>query len=325
MATAEACHETDRVWRGSVFGLTIEALEPMKNVPGATGRASRRSTWRRLGNRETRPWAAPAETLVDLRRPSGAAFMSVERDAAGSFRIAAPGFGEHFVAADGATIETRVPEVAEDQWQRLFFAQVVPVAAAAQGLDLLHASAIELEGRAVAFTGASGIGKTSLTAQLVARGHGFVTDDVLAVETDGATLLAHPGPGLVHVDPRELGPTAGTHFDVIGPSADEPSKLAVRVTPVPESLALAGVVFVRRGGQSGEPTLGVDERGGPRALLGSAFLGYMDGGGRLSAHLDVCGRLAAAGALFELVVPHGLTAAETADFLDDRLPRVLPW
>jgi hypothetical protein len=251
--------------------------------------------------------------------------MSVERDVAGSFRVAAPGFGEHFVASDGATIESRLPELAGDQWQRLFFAQVVPLAAAAHGLDLLHASAVEMEGRAVAFTGASGIGKTSLTAQLVARGFGFVTDDVLAVETGGPTLVAYSGPALLHLDPAELDPCSADRFHVIGRSPDDPVKLHVRARPITNSLPLAGVVFVRRGGEAGEPALGPDQHGGAKAVLGAAFLGYMDGARRLSAHLDVCGRLAAAGALLELVVPQGVTAAETADFLRDRLPRVLPW
>jgi hypothetical protein len=323
MATAETHQRDERAWSGSAFGLTIEAEEPIESVPGALGRAVRRTTWRRLGDREPRPWAS-AETLVDLRHPDGAAFMSVERDAAGSFRVTAPGFGEHFVASDGAAIESRLSDLAQDRWQRLFFAQVVPLAAVAQGLDLLHASAIELGGRAVAFTGAPGSGKTSLAAQLVARGHGFVTDDVLAVETDGATLAAYPGPALLHLDPRELDPRVGDRLHALGPSADDPVKLRVRTTPVARSLPLAAVVFVRRDGRAREPRLG-PERRGARAVLGAAFLGYMDGGRRLSAHLDVCGRLAAAGGLFELVVPPGSTAAETAGFLNKRLPGMLPW
>src|SRR5262245_1387339 len=322
MATAESCRGTDRAWRGSVFGLTIESAEPIENVPPAVGSTARRTTWRGLGYGEPRPWAR-AETLVDLRRPGGAAFMSVESDAAGSFRVAAPGFGEHFVASDGATIESHLPDVAGDQWQRLFFAQVVPLAAAAHGLDLLHASAVEIGGRAAAFTGASGSGKTSLTAQLVARGLGFVTDDVLAVETGGPTLVAYSGPALLHLDPAELDPCGADRFHVIGPSPDDPVKFRVRARPVARSLPLAGLVFVRRGGRAGGPALEPDRHGGARAVLGAAFLGYMDGARRLSAHLDVCARLAAAGSLFELVVPHGLTAAETADFLRRELPRVL--
>jgi hypothetical protein len=323
MATAEGHQQDERAWRGSAFGLTIEAAEPIESLPGAFGRAVRRTTWRRLDDGQPRPWAA-AETLLDRRHPDGAAFMSVERDAAGSFRVAAPGFGEHFVASDGTAIESRLSEVGQDRWQRLFFAQVVPLAAAAHGLDLLHASGVELGGRAVAFTGAPGTGKTSLAAQLVARGHGFVTDDVLAVETDGAMLTAHPGPALLHLDPRELDPRVGDRLHALGPSADDPLKLRVRATPVARPLPLAGVVFVRRDGRASEPRLEQAEAGA-RAVLGAAFLGYMDGGRRLSAHLDVCGRLAADGALFELVVPPASSAADTAAFLHHRLPGVLPW
>ena len=109
MATADLGRATEQLpWRGSVFGLTIEATEPIRNVPRAVGPLAKSVTWRRLGHDDARPWAT-AETLVDLHRPGGAAFMSVERGTAGSFRVAAPGFGEHFVAAAGYFLVARVP------------------------------------------------------------------------------------------------------------------------------------------------------------------------------------------------------------------------
>ncbi|HEX2132758.1 MAG TPA: hypothetical protein VHH15_14495 [Actinophytocola sp.] len=54
---------------------------------------------------------------------------------------------------------------------------------------VLHASAVEVDGRAVAFVGASGMGKSTLSAALCALGCTLVSDDLLRV-TDG---LVHPG------------------------------------------------------------------------------------------------------------------------------------
>lgn len=59
---------------------------------------------------------------------------------------------------------------------------------------VLHASAVVVDGRAVAFCGASGMGKSTMAALGVAAGYGLLTDDVLRVDLDGAEPpLAWPG------------------------------------------------------------------------------------------------------------------------------------
>lgn len=54
-----------------------------------------------------------------------------------------------------------------------------------RGYLVLHASAVEVQGRAIAFLGQKGIGKSTTAAALYERGHGLVTDDVLALDLDG--------------------------------------------------------------------------------------------------------------------------------------------
>ena len=61
-------------------------------------------------------------------------------------------------------------------------AQVLPLAAVLRGTHVLHASAVALAGRAVAFMGRSGVGKTTLAGRIVAHGARLMTDDVLAVD-----------------------------------------------------------------------------------------------------------------------------------------------
>lgn len=50
---------------------------------------------------------------------------------------------------------------------------------------VLHAGAFEVNGRAIAVTGMSGAGKSTLTAAALLRGHGYLADEVTAIDRDG--------------------------------------------------------------------------------------------------------------------------------------------
>ncbi|MCI0558898.1 MAG: hypothetical protein MN733_10415 [Nitrososphaera sp.] len=62
-----------------------------------------------------------------------------------------------------------------------------------QGLGSLHASAVIVENRAVAFMAASTGGKTSLAATFVNAGYPLLTDDVLILEQINRAIRARPG------------------------------------------------------------------------------------------------------------------------------------
>jgi hypothetical protein len=68
---------------------------------------------------------------------------------------------------------------------------------------VLHASAVEVDGGAIAFIGYSGQGKTTLATLFCAAGHPLVTDDVLPVAVDDAgTVTCAPGGILLRVRPK---------------------------------------------------------------------------------------------------------------------------
>jgi hypothetical protein len=56
---------------------------------------------------------------------------------------------------------------------------------------VLHASAVEVSGKAVAFCGPSGAGKSTLAAALAQRGYRLITDDVCAISLSGAIPIVH--------------------------------------------------------------------------------------------------------------------------------------
>jgi hypothetical protein len=64
-----------------------------------------------------------------------------------------------------------------------------------RGLLPLHANAVEVDGRAVAFSGRSGAGKSTLAAWFADKGHRILCDDVCAIDpgANGGPPLVLPG------------------------------------------------------------------------------------------------------------------------------------
>jgi len=61
-----------------------------------------------------------------------------------------------------------------------------------RGIICLHASAIAIDNKAVAFAGPSGHGKSTMAAALACMGFPVLTDDVLALKNDGDFFEAQP-------------------------------------------------------------------------------------------------------------------------------------
>jgi hypothetical protein len=84
----------------------------------------------------------------------------------------------------------------------LLILQVMPYVLLARGYLCLHASAVRIGNRIVAFSGDKGIGKSTTVAALIGMGFSAVTDDIVAMtdtedEAGPQAFLVHPGyPGL---------------------------------------------------------------------------------------------------------------------------------
>jgi HPr kinase/phosphorylase len=156
---------------------------------------------------------------------------------------------------------------------------------------------VAIEGRAVAFVGPTGAGKTSLAIRLVALGRRFLTDDVLSLERSAGTLLAHPGAAIAAVRPAERAAIEESTWTGLGAELGHSGKTYLELPRQESPVPLGAVYFLRLGGDEPiEPLTDPD----PRLLLASTFVLGVQTPERLRNQLEVCAEIAAAVPMFSL-------------------------
>ena len=298
---------------GRAFGIDVQASIAVPELPSAPERGDnpRVTLEPDAAGALRRAWpSGDAERVLERTRPNGRPMMVVERHDELGFHIWAPYYGRHLVSADGASVRSALPSVAPWRWERLLFAQVLPLAAALRGRELFHASAVELDGGAVAFVGLSGAGKSSIAAHLVAGGAGLVADDVLALERTRTGVNSHPGTGLAGIAPHELAAMSRAGRARLGRPVGKADKTYLAVPIVGDALPLRALYFITRAGRK-DVEIGPSESV-PTRLLGSSFIAYLRSPAHLVEHLDVCTHIAATVPILELSVPPTASARDVA-------------
>ncbi|KWV90969.1 hypothetical protein [Erythrobacter sp. YT30] len=152
------------------FGLLIESDFPLHEL--RTGKATREPDLSIRNNPIGRPMPTRTDGVVmDYSDPDGV--VMAWPDVAG-FRF-----------ADERTIWAEKPEATTDRM--LAFPLLGPVMAWALnslGLFVLHASAVQVNGRTIAFLGDKLAGKSTTAAAFIRAGHALVTDDLLAISME---------------------------------------------------------------------------------------------------------------------------------------------
>lgn len=144
-----------------------------------------------------RPWPRP-RWYHHWQEAGGRPSLSFARTASG-YLLRFPALADFEVTRDGARIRARQRRaVPPETLRHLLLDQVWPLALSGGGHFVIHASAVVLpDGRAIAFAGAAGVGKSSLAARLASEGCRVLCDDCLLIEKTGAEWRAVPGyPGL---------------------------------------------------------------------------------------------------------------------------------
>lgn len=188
--------------RATVFGLQVQADRRVAFLEGTRAGTARRPL--DLLVHSAQPvgldWPDSAFVICSQREGDGSEIFRIEAHAEAGYRIWGRARGSYLLSVDGRRLHCAPGECPSETWERFLIGQVLPFAALVTGLEIFHASAVVLNGEALAFAGPSGAGKTSVALSLCDGGARFLADDVLALESRGGELLAHPGTALVGVD-----------------------------------------------------------------------------------------------------------------------------
>jgi hypothetical protein len=159
------------------------------------------------------------------------------------FVLREPGFAFYYKRGAGVTVEREGPP---DPGEEELYLQGTVYAAVAclNGLMPLHASAVAVDGRVVAFTGPAGAGKSTLTAALSQLGLPLFCDDTLLVHvSDDGALTCLPGHKRMKLWPDSVELTGSAALDEVSASYAK-----FYVTPsggdVAEPLPMGALVFL---------------------------------------------------------------------------------
>lgn len=160
-----------------------------------------------------------------------------------------------------------------------------------RGLLPLHANAIEIDGRAIAFMGHSGAGKSTMAAWFLDRGYRVLADDVCVVTMDkGGRPLAHRGIPRLRLW-REAIEVSGRTTEDYELSFDDMDKYNVP-TPRPEDLGPVPLDHIYLLHKAEDGAAGVRRLTGIEAvdaLVANTYRGgYVGRIGATRRHLEAC-------------------------------------
>ena len=300
----------------NALGLSVQAPWPLPG--GEAGEPARAGATRplRVAWAASEPLAEAewtgAECVFQPPFPDGEPHFSVRRDARG-FWLSFDDFGRYTVSPDGRAAACEADAVPVAYTERFLFAQVLPLAAVLQGLDVVHASAVACEGGVAAFVGPSGAGKTTVATRLVARGASLVTDDALALEVSHGAVVAHPGPPFVAIAPTDAALADGA-LTWLGPRVGASDKPHFAAPVCAGALPLRAVYYLEARAEFGISAATTET---VRRLLAHAAAPYVLTPARQLAHLELVSTVTSCVPQFSLT----LAAREPSDEELGRLER----
>lgn len=111
----------------------------------------------------------------------------------GEFLLRVAGVAAYYVAGGCRITVQPEPDVETERVLIFLTGSAIGALLYQRGLMVLHASAMMVNGKCLAFTGDSGMGKSTLAAGLHRRGHAVLADDLCALSLDKGLPFVSPG------------------------------------------------------------------------------------------------------------------------------------
>jgi hypothetical protein len=185
----------------AALGLCLESDTPLPGLPRADRSSPQVHVQADPGRYEARRAATDAEARCTVRRVHADALVLHESEDQTLFDFEWWDHNRFLVElADTVTITGHRPDDSSPDWFTTYLTgPLLGFAARLLGVTVLHGSALELDGRTLAFVGHGGDGKSTLTVSLAGRGGRVVTDDVCAVDVVDDRALVRLGPRRVRL------------------------------------------------------------------------------------------------------------------------------
>lgn len=176
-----------------------------------------------------------------------------------------------------------------------------------RGFAVLHASAVMMDGKAVAFLGEKGAGKSTFAAFLQSRGHAMVTDDLVPIMFVNGQACVTPGFPRIRLWPDSLGPI-GVDSRTLPMVNSFVKKLSFRpdaFSNVP--LELGRIYLLEQ--DDGILLEKLTVREAFIEIIRNCYLGcYVDATGHTASHFRNCSELANSVPVYRLKRPHDFSA-----------------
>lgn len=226
-----------------------------------------------------------------------------------------------FVIQDEATVLVEPhPGVSDHLVSQAFLGIVISLVLELRQVLCLHASAVNVDGRAVVFLGDKGAGKSTTSGALLARGHLPITDDLVAVEPasgpDGG-LMIRPGFSRMKLWPDSiaaLGLDASDKDRLIHPQTSKIQKeMPIPIPPHPVPIG-AAFVLKRSADVRAVEAVRLPAHTGLQMILRYTFMARYGetrlGPAHLIQHMQRCSAMVAQVPIYDLMICEDLSKLE---------------